>query len=374
MNFRTDFLRKNNTILFFRILAILFSCCGRCASQAGHNTLSEPNPIISIGDTVKGLGDSLWIVFQDKKNNYWFGSNGQGVYHYDGKTIIHFTTDDGLSNDSIRNIQEDKSGNIYFATLGGISKFDGQTFSTLSPVKSNEWKLEPDDLWFTVVEDAGVVYRYDGNLLHRLEFPKTKAGEEFIARFPRSQFPNAKYSPYDVYSIFKDSKGNIWFGTSNLGACRYDGTSFAWFSLNGLEESPVRCIIEDKNGNFWFGNSGQAVYRYDARLNDSVGQGNSLINFREEKGIGNLKGKEKGALVSYMSITEDDNGELWIVTYEAGVWRYDGENVTQYPVNDGEKTITLFSIYKDNQGVLWLGTHESGVYNFNGKTFDKFRP
>ena len=62
--------------------------------------------------------------------------------------------------------------------------------------------------------DTGVVYRYDGKSLHRLEFPKTKVGDEHIAKYPRSKFPNVKYSPYDVYSIFKDSKGHLWFGTA----------------------------------------------------------------------------------------------------------------------------------------------------------------
>ena len=56
--------------------------------------------------------------------------------------------------------------------------------------------------------------------LHRLAFPATAAGDAHNAAYPRSKYPNAKYSPYDVYTISKDSKGRLWFGTSNLGACR----------------------------------------------------------------------------------------------------------------------------------------------------------
>ena len=65
-------------------------------------------------------------VFQAKNNDYWFGSDDRGVYRYDGKTIVNFTTKDGLVGNRIRGIQEDKSGNIYFTTYEGISKFDGQ--------------------------------------------------------------------------------------------------------------------------------------------------------------------------------------------------------------------------------------------------------
>ena len=357
------------TILLFSSLTIFSSCNGQNTSQAANSTVNDKNSTIAIGDTVSEIDESIWSIFQDKNNNYWFGSgDGQGVYRYDGKTIIRFTTKDGLCHNKIWKIQEDKSGDIYFTTVDGISKFDGQTFTTLSASASSssitEWKIQPDDLWFQGGQDAGVVYRYDGISLHRLEFPKTKPGDAFNSKHPRSKYPNMTFSPYDVYSIFKDNKGNIWFGTLFLGVCRYDGKSFTWISENGLAESPVRSIFEDKHGIFWFGNSGQAVYRYD---------GKSLINFREEKGIGNLKVRQEDAPVSYMTITEDNNGKLWIATYEAGVWRYDGKNITNYTIEDSI-AITSYSMYKDKQGDLWLGTNEAGVYKFNGKTFEKFRP
>ena len=73
----------------------------------------------------------------------------------------------------------------------------------------------------------------------------------------------------------------------------------------------------------------------------------------------------------FMSITEDNNRDLWMATYGGGVWRYDGKNLTHHSVKDGDKDVTLFSIYKDNKGDLWLGTHEAGAYKFNGKTFEK---
>jgi ligand-binding sensor domain-containing protein len=135
---------KLKTILFFSILTILTSCNGQTKNKTSNPDNS--NKHISSGDTVNKLGNHLWYVFQDKKNNYWFGSNGEGVYRYDGINIVNFTTKDGLCNDSIRQIQEDKFGNIFFSTLCGINKFDGKKFTTLQPVISNDWKLEPNDL------------------------------------------------------------------------------------------------------------------------------------------------------------------------------------------------------------------------------------
>ncbi len=346
------------TILLFGLLVLSLSFRTLSSAQAANNLIIDGN--IATGDAVSEIDDSIWGIYQDQNNIFWFGSNGEGVYRYDGKAIIHFTTKDGLCNNYIWSIQGDTSGNVYFNTRQGISKFDGQTFTTLNPAASSEWKLQPYDLWFNGTQDSGLVYRYDGATLHRLELPKTQLGEAFIAKFPRSQYPNMVYSPYDVYGILKDRSGNIWFGTTCLGACRYDGKSFTWITDSALLESPIRCIYEDKNGNYWFGNSGQAVYHYN---------GKNIVNLREEKGIGDVE----GTLVSYMSIAEDNNGDIWLATYGAGVWRYDGEHVTRYPINDGSTNVTLFFVYKDNHGDLWLGTHNAGVYKFNGTTFEKFR-
>ena len=83
---------KLRTILFFSILTILTSCNGQTKNKASNSDDLSQN--IAQGDTVNKLGDHLWYVFQDKKNNYWFGSNGEGVYRYDGKTIVNFTTKD----------------------------------------------------------------------------------------------------------------------------------------------------------------------------------------------------------------------------------------------------------------------------------------
>jgi hypothetical protein len=64
-----------------------------------------------------------------QKNIYWFGSWETGVYKYDGKTLINYTTKHGLLNNRIDEIKEDKFGNIYFASANAtssISKFDGK--------------------------------------------------------------------------------------------------------------------------------------------------------------------------------------------------------------------------------------------------------
>lgn len=307
------------------------------------------------------------IVYQDKKNIFWFGSWENGLYRYDGKTILHFTTKSGLPHNRIEEIKEDNSGNLFINTLNGISKFDGQRFTTLSIAKyDNNWKLEPNDLWFKKAWDSSFVYRYDGKFLYKLLLPKTKPGEAYVSLHPN--YPN----PYSVYCVYKDSNSNIWFGTAAIGACRYNGKSFDWISEEDVTEfhdgpaNGVRSIIQDKDGYFWF----NTMFRYQVYGNKTDKQ----TFYSREKNIGSLDGKMDGSLNEYLSIAKDNNSELWVATYNDGIWRYNGNNIVHYPVKDGTKDITVFSIYKDHKGDLWLGTHETGVYKFNGLTFERFKP
>jgi ligand-binding sensor domain-containing protein len=167
-----------NTILLAGMLTGFASGSGQNSTQAKSNTNSTA---VESGVTVKKLSDSIWYIYQDKKNNLWFGSNGQGIFRYDGKTILNFTTKHGLCNDSVRQIQEDESGNMFFSTMGGINKFDGERFTTLQPIKSKDWKLEKNDLWFYMLgkRDQHGPYRYDGKNLYNLEFPKHFLHDEF---------------------------------------------------------------------------------------------------------------------------------------------------------------------------------------------------
>jgi ligand-binding sensor domain-containing protein len=318
-------------------------------------------PVPAKGDTVTTPGDSIWVIFQDSRNNYWFGSNGQGVYRYDGTSTVRFSVKDGLCNDSIRDIQEDADGKLYFATLSGISQFDGKQFTTLVPTEDSEWKLEPGDLWFPGRQELNGAFRYDGRQLHHLALPKSDLHAAFY-----NDLPHPPFNPYHVYTTYRDSKGRMWFGSSSFGVCRYDGTAFQWVSVREeLPNDPVRSITEDAEGNLLFGNSSSGLYVYD---------GYRLTNLRKEKGLGNVTGMTVDAPVSYNSIVKDANGRFWVATYRSGVWQFDGKKAVHYPVLDENRVVTIVCIYHDRGGTLWLGTEKKGVYRFNGKTFEPFRP
>ncbi len=320
---------------------------------------------------VTEMSSRINCIIQDKNDNYWFSTNGDGVYCYDGKSLYQFNTKDGLSDDYVGAIQEDMSGHIWFTTASGISRFNGRAFISYTvkdslPLKSSsdkEWKTEPGDLWFNA---GGGAYRYNGKSFSYLALPKAP----FDSRY--SQGPSDRLSAYGVYSILKDKNGTLWFGTQAMGVCHYDGTSFTWLNEKGLSPPAVRCVFEDRNRNLWFGNNGAGLFRYD---------GKTLVNFTDEKGLSNpefwseskISGKSRpGTLARVWTINEDNNGNLWIGTTDAGVWRYDGNSFTNYTTIDGLTSNSINTIYKDKKGDLWFGTDGGGLCKYNGTFFTRF--
>ncbi len=251
---------------------------------------------------------SFWDVLEDRKGNLWFASIGSGVYHYDGKFFKNFTTNDGLAGNEVTCIYEDKTGNIWFGANGGASCYDGKSFRKLTtkdgfPSNSIRSLLEDKTgkLWFGAQGEN--MFVYDGKTFTVL---KNRDGKAFK----------------NVWSIIEDKKGNIWFGDDE-GLWRYDGRTFTKVS-----QRRAYGIIEDKKGNIWttgvvksYPNEECALSRYDQK---------SLYN--KNPSVTEIA-SDPGAI---FKILEDDKGNIWFGTFH-GVYRYDGNTITDFKVKEGQK-------------------------------------
>ncbi len=224
----------------------------------------------------------------------------------------------------------------------------------------NDWKIEGGDLWLYA---GGGAFRVFKDSITYLPFPKPDNDPKYAANAPY------EFSTYGVYSTLKDSKGNLWFGTQAKGVCRFDGKFFTWFTDKGLRGPAVLALFEDRKGNVWFGNNGAGLFCYD---------GKTLTNLTAEKGLSNpefIKSNKSGpgTLARVWALNEDNYGNLWIGTGDAGVWRYDGSDLTNYTSKEGLPNSGIETIYKDKSGNLWFGTNGDGVYKFDGSFFTKFK-
>ena len=79
---------------------------------------------------------------EDTKGNIWFCSEADdmtkrettgGVWRYDGKSFKNYTTEDGLPNDAVFCVAQDKAGNLWFGTRNtGLCRYDGKSFTRFS--------------------------------------------------------------------------------------------------------------------------------------------------------------------------------------------------------------------------------------------------
>lgn len=238
---------------------------------------------------------SFFAVLEDRKGNFWFSSVGEGVYYYDGKSFQNFTTKEGLVNDRVIEIFEDKTSNVWFGSEGGISRWDGTSFLNYTTQEG----LSNNDV-NTIIEDKNGKF-----------WIGTRGEACFYDGKTFSVFSHNDKPFTNVRKIMEDSKGNIWLG-GNDGLWRYDGNSFVNFTQNF-----VGYIYEDKTGNIWTSSKtaeGWALSRYDAET----------LSAKEPKPI-EIVSKEK----MIFGILEAFDGSIWYGTLD-GVSRYDGNTITDF--------------------------------------------
>ena len=309
------------------------------------------------------LNNYVRFIFQDNSHNYWFGTDA-GAYLLTNEKLYLFDTSDGLIQNQIRKIQQDKQGKIWFETGGfGVNCWIQNHFINRSGhLESNSsikphWQLNRNDLWFCA---GGGVYQLNQNTLYYLPFPTENV----------DVYPNTKLSKQSVYSIARDKYGNMWFGTQALGVYCFNGSMFRWFTDHGLMGPAVLAILEDKSGNMWFGTNGSGLFKFD---------GERLINISRDFDIkkqNNLvKNKsDQSNLLHVWSLCEDKKGNIWIGTGDSGIWCFDGTECIHYNERNGLPACGIETIFCDHYGKLWIGTNGSGVFIFNDPKFQKYTP
>ncbi|MBL7923352.1 MAG: hypothetical protein JNL88_04050 [Bacteroidia bacterium] len=349
--------RTLSTLLISLLVSAFVSCQGQ--DQKASAVKTEATLSLPPGDTVSGLGKDMDCILQDRKGHYWFASNGEGVYRYDGKTLLHLTDKEGLCSNFVLSIQEDADGQLWFSTRDGVCSYNGVAFTNrtrqIENAPAGKLHYTRGGLFFN--RRNGMCY-YDGRnftgfTIHPAQY------------IPSSSDMNR---PYSVYSTLADRAGNVWFGTQEKGVCRYDGNMFTFFTEEGLDLAAVRTLFQDREGTIWAGNNGAGVFRFNGR---------SFENFTDRMGLGNrdflkrLKGKE-GTLARPWTINEDREGHLWIGTIDAGAWMYDGKNLRHYTATDGLSGEAVWTIYKDRKGELWFIVNGETVLTLNGTSFTEF--
>jgi ligand-binding sensor domain-containing protein len=365
-------MRISHNSLALLLMTALCSC-----TSAQTSTVDETQHLdaASAGQRVADIDPRIWVIHQARNGEYWFGSNGSGVYRYDGQGLTRYTQADGLRCDQVRDIQEDAKGTVFVATHTGVSKFDGESFRPLElvdgPPDGEGWVLDPNDVWILFDPGDYGVLRYDGEKLYHLKLPKSSVHDAQAAR--HADAPGF-FSPFSVYSIYRDRRGHLWFGTAGVGLCRFDGETLSWMYEEQLTTTPsggafgIRSIYEDRAGDFWICNTG---HRFEMSPEVTGEDENNLIQYERKQGLPRAQLDTAESFNFYPSMTEDETGALWMACGSDGVLKYDGDEVTRHSLVEGAYAI---DIHCDHEGKLWVGTINHGIYTLEGESFAQFKP
>ncbi len=82
-------------------------------------------------------GIEAGAFFEDNHGNIWFAAENHGVYRFDGTTFTNYNKSDGLNTNGVLSIFKDKEGRFWFGGWGGLFRFDGECFVSVS--KEGPW-------------------------------------------------------------------------------------------------------------------------------------------------------------------------------------------------------------------------------------------
>jgi two-component system, sensor histidine kinase ChiS len=151
----------------------------------------------------------------------------------------------------------------------------------------------------------------------------------------------------DVWSIFRDRDGDMWFATEGGGVSRFDGDTWTSFDVSdGLVDNSVYEIVQDVAGDLWF-RSRRGVSRYD---------GLTWRGYTEQAdGLAPSTGYHPTVLAT------DSNGSIWYGSNQGGLSRFDGNRWTTVDSVNGHKLEGITSATQTRDGAMWFGTSNGAV-------------
>ncbi len=290
--------------------------------------------------------------------------------HYQWRT---FAKREGLIGNSIRDIVEDGSERLWFATSAGISVFDGlwTSFTTKDglPADAVSVILQTSDgnLWFGT-ENGIAIYKLS----------------DVSPRWEWLEIPESLNLGQDVIALTEALPGVVWIGTTQ-GAARYDAGRWDKLPLpDSLEGVGISAILVDSEENLWLGfqrvgklmrfhsdaGAGQGAWEI---LDSGDGFPGGTVHTITQDASGVLWiGTDEGLarylepqweLVTRTSIRDaflDAEGLLWFAT-AAGLQRYRSGEWRQFGLQEGLVSEDISAIWVDSHRRLWAGTTDRGV-------------
>ncbi|MCF0074892.1 histidine kinase [Dyadobacter sp. CY261] len=275
------------------------------------------------------------------------------VYSQNQFSFEHFSQERGLSQGTVYAIAS-YDGYMWFGTQDGLNRFDGHNFKTFRARRGTEHTLNNSWIQALLADSKGRLWvgTVGGLCLYDAE-------RENFQKVRIVLKTDHLIDSVSIEELIEDKQGNIWVVTDEHGLFRINIENQKIHSfLSGNNKIYGSCIARD--GVLW-------VSTYD-----------EIYYYNPKKDIlepMNIKKRLKRYLPKnalFQSILIDSQGDLWIGTYQEGVFRikqpFQDDEISHYVKGNTSANITSNEIrdfMEDRDGRIWMGTKGGGVSIFD---------
>jgi signal transduction histidine kinase/ligand-binding sensor domain-containing protein/DNA-binding response OmpR family regulator len=307
----------------------------------------------------KPVKTTLLSIYEDSKQRLWIATDN-GLFQYNVRTNTfrlydnNKTDSSGLVTNRVRAVTEDKWGNIWVGTAGGLSRLkpDGSGFVHYNSLNGTEVNYIAGD-------DQGLIWIGSLNGLYVYNIQA-----DSFSVYTHENRNHQSISSNWLRCIYIDKRGIYWFGTYQGGVCKYDKnlnlfniTLSSSFQENRSNIAVITSMAENKNGHFLIGTNGNGLYEYDRK--------------KELAYPVNLPVKNKPAnSLAVLALLRTKSNKLYIGTYSQGLIIADQQTgaYKQMVKGPGDNDLTsndIFCLFEDSKGNVWIGTNGDGIIIMN---------
>ncbi len=310
---------------------------------------------------VKGVEGPVVNIVRDRDGLVWVATWGNGLYRVHESRVDRWAKSDGLADDFVHSLFEDREGSLWIGTRAGLSRWRSGPIIPHGPPEgldalfvSSVAGSTDGRLWIGTWREG--VHRYtngqfqrlpvavpmETTLIHAIGFGKD-GGAWFSDWSGQLHYFNGRaetvYSASrlgigsNVRAIHFDRKGGLWLGAQN-GLYYYPDGGVEGSRAMLLEARDVRTLLETRDGTMWAGsNHGLAVIR-GSRIEEIAGLPHPAVT----------------------ALAEDSRGNVWAGTRANGLLLVKGRKARVFDQRQGLPELPVYAILEDHFERLWLST------------------
>jgi ligand-binding sensor domain-containing protein/serine phosphatase RsbU (regulator of sigma subunit) len=352
-------------------------------ADQGVVKLSPGGGAMKIYNTAWGLSSNyVRTIFESENGTIFIGTYGGGVSKflarletagYKGSLFQTISTSQGLSNDRVLCMLQDREKNIWIGTFLNLNQYFDEQFEIFGEneglTNSLVWSVIQDtkgNFWLGT-EGGLIQFTPDENSDALLSLKQNgKISTDVQSRFHFRRVTGKEGQILNTSSLCEDKKGNIWFSDFGKGISRLDpatGTIRVFNTSNGLPVNDIYCIASDASGNLWIGTNKGGLLKFDL-------QTETFVRYTTKDGLGSDQ---------IYSIFCDSQKRLWLACIGGGLSMYDpaaagkGDKMFHtFTESDGYPGTITLCMTEDQSHNIWIGAMDRGLYKYDGKTFKNY--